>query len=392
MASLGGSNANLIAVLADPTNSIANGESFNVSASPEETTDACVAILVDWADRTTSLGRSLRPVLKEIARLGEIEQDLVKMSAMVPLNPEVVDAAATIHGTVSTISFVSHKSNVRALKTVAKEPDEKTRHISLDERIAMVERETAAYTYLQRIKGHELHILSFFGMVETERAFRMMLEKAEVCSAESYLAESINLSLDARLKMALELAEAVRFVNRHGVRHRDIALRNLARIRGRWVLIDFGLARVPGLLRTESPEDLLSIRRGPLQELPPESIKRGVFDESTEVFMVGRALTHIFTGTRHLAELRALAERTGFASAIVARAAAQGLPPAVQERIETAWPDHGPFIYELIERCLSPVPCERPTLFDLVEELGQMCKPDIEDYLVAKRRRTEGSL
>ena len=103
VASLGGSNANLIAVLSDPTNSIANGESFNVSVQFRSLTTGNT---VDYGLITINPGIGIR--VKGYSNVstagillpGSISQNVGNTTNKLVLNQfngpyEILDAAAT---------------------------------------------------------------------------------------------------------------------------------------------------------------------------------------------------------------------------------------------------------------------------------------------------------
>lgn len=310
---------------------------------------ACATALAAWAESVTAPGYPKADLLKDLARDARVEYKRIydkKPESAFQSKVALEEGASVINGSHAvTVAFVAGGGLV--LKTVP------------GGCMHMAEREAAAYNLLRSYKDHDLFTPRFHGMCRAEDGFRILLERAERVNAEAFIASAP--STKERVTMALHLAEAVSFVNRFGVHHRDIALRNLVRLRGRWVLIDFGLALVPGLVSTEGPSELQNLRSGALPELAPESIECGEFNKRTEVYMLGCAILHIFRGARN----------TGKGE----------VPEQAITALRDACPHCGQVIANLVADCVDPMPRKRPELRQVVEELKAL-----EDLLLALER------
>lgn len=317
--------------------------------------------LIAWTERTVPPGMDTKEELDRLLRMNKEEDRLINdkaLDAAFPRELEVVADRPRITGSHGvTIDFVRSNGRDFVLKTV---PAICT-HMAL--------REAAAYNFLRRrAVGHELHAPLYHGMRMCNGGFELLLERADTCSADVFLASQPELCMSERVTMALQIAEAVLFINQRGILHRDIALRNAVRVRNRWVLIDFGLALVPGLVSTEGPSERENVRSGALPERAPESIDCGEFNRRTEVYMLGCALLHIFSGARNTGKGEVSAEAI--------------------EAVHKCCPVYGQIFAPLVADCVNPMPGKRPDLRQVVEELADVEK-HIREYerMIAKRRR-----
>lgn len=305
-------------------------------------TAAFADALIAWTERTVPPGMDTTEELKRLLRMSKEEDMLVNdkaLDAAFPKNFEVAADRPRITGSHGvTIDFGRANGRDLVLKTVPAV----CAH--------MARREAAAYNLLRRrAAGHELYAPLYYGKRMCDKGYELLLERAETCSADVFLASQPALGVHERVTMALQIAEAVLFINQRNILHRDIALRNVVRARGRWVLIDFGLALVPGVVSTEGPAERENVRSGALPERAPESIDCGEFNSRTEVYMLGCALLHIFSGARN----------TGKGE----------VPEQAIATLRDACPHCGQVIMNLVTDCVDPVPRKRPELHQVVEEL-----------------------
>jgi hypothetical protein len=229
--------------------------------------------------------------------------------------------------------------------------------------------EVGAYNHLMSRRGSERFIVQYIGHVAHPERTDIFLEAAETMNADAVIAAGADFK--SKAAMALCLAEAVAFIHRNGVLHRDIALRNLLRVRGRWVLSDFGFARVPAIHSTES-KDLVDLLRfkGLHDATAPESITRGEFDARTDIHMLGCALMHIFTSVpRYTLEVEGV-ENPQVQTKIITMYAREGAIPKNLLAYEANCKDEtNRAIQHLIRQCISIDPEERPFAADVVELL-----------------------
>ena len=114
------------------------------------------------------------------------------------------------------------------------------------------------------------------------------------------------LPLKRFLKLALQLAEAVRAIHAAGVLHCDLKPENILLDSDETVkVVDFGLARVPScgeyMGETLSLEDLANTVCGTPGYIPPEVLRQEDSTERRDVFSLGIVFYELLTGSNPLA-------------------------------------------------------------------------------------------
>ncbi|MDQ3745858.1 MAG: serine/threonine protein kinase, partial [Acidobacteriota bacterium] len=152
------------------------------------------------------------------------------------------------------------------------------------------------------------------------------------------------------------VVEAIEYVHRHGIIHRDIKSNNIkVSSAGQVKLLDFGIAKgqtSPGLTQVGAVI-------GTLQYLAPELIRGGVADERGDIWALGVLLYEMVTGRMPFE-----AQTVGDLSDKIGRAAY--LPPA---QYVSGLPR--PFA-DVIARCLRRNPAERPGASELLRSVRQL--------------------
>ncbi|MDQ5839149.1 MAG: serine/threonine protein kinase [Acidobacteriota bacterium] len=152
------------------------------------------------------------------------------------------------------------------------------------------------------------------------------------------------------------VVEAIEYVHRHGIIHRDIKSNNIkVSSAGQVKLLDFGIAKgqtSPGLTQVGAVI-------GTLQYLAPELIRGGVADERGDIWALGVLLYEMVTGRMPFE-----AQTVGDLSDKIGRAAYA--PPA---QYVSGLPR--PFA-DVIAHCLRRNPAERPGASELLRSVRQL--------------------
>ncbi len=109
------------------------------------------------------------------------------------------------------------------------------------------------------------------------------------------------IGIEAVEKIMDQVLMAVAELHRHGVVHRDIKMENvLLRTDGTVKLTDLGLMKQLGAQGLTQPGLLL----GTPQYMPPEYVRRSVYDERGDIYTLGLLLYELVSGKRWLSHLR----------------------------------------------------------------------------------------
>jgi serine/threonine protein kinase len=109
-------------------------------------------------------------------------------------------------------------------------------------------------------------------------------------------ADALGLDVDARLRLLIEVAEALAYAHRRNVIHRDIKPNNiLVNADGHVKLLDFGIAK---LLKGDSGPTLTHQRMGPMtpEYAAPEQFRGGELSAATDVYQFGVLLFRLLAG------------------------------------------------------------------------------------------------
>jgi serine/threonine protein kinase len=158
--------------------------------------------------------------------------------------------------------------------------------------------------------------------------------------------------------IAFEVAEALEYVHRRGVIHRDISPSNIVLVdygsrgsRPRARLTDFGIAVQSGWMPPDS-----DVAEGTAAYLSPEQALRFRLTTAADVYSLGLVLLECFTGVR--------AFPGDPASSAMARTEAD---PDIPKTVPRAW-------RSLLARMTRREPAERPTADVVLEEVRQILR------------------
>jgi eukaryotic-like serine/threonine-protein kinase len=148
-----------------------------------------------------------------------------------------------------------------------------------------------------RLAGNIQHenIVSVFDFGEHEGRPFIVMEYLQGEDLRDAIRASHTGSLIDRMKIALEIAEALEYVNGRGIVHRDIKPGNvMVTPDGTVKLMDFGIARSGvenGLTRPGTS-------MGSLSYMSPEQVRGGSVDARSDIYSTGVMMYELFTGRR----------------------------------------------------------------------------------------------
>jgi hypothetical protein len=152
------------------------------------------------------------------------------------------------------------------------------------------------------------------------------------------------------------VVEAIEYIHRHGIIHRDIKSNNIkVSSAGQVKLLDFGIAKgqtSPGLTQVGAVV-------GTLQYLAPELIRGGTADDRADVWALGVVLYEMVTGRMpfEAQTIGDLSDKIGRAAYPPPAQYVSGVPRAVSD---------------VIARCLKRNPAERPDASELLRSVKQL--------------------
>jgi eukaryotic-like serine/threonine-protein kinase len=199
------------------------------------------------------------------------------------------------------------------------------------------------------------HIVNVFDTGVHEGRPYIVMEFLNGCDLSHAIRHNTIPSLAGKLKVALEIADALRYANGHGVLHRDIKPSNIYVCEsGEAKLIDFGIAK-----SSTSPKTQVGFTLGTLRYMAPEQM-HGQLSNVIDVYAFGVVLYEFLTGIH---------------------AVPGDTPAEVMRHIVAGSPDPAPLVAKgvpdslvrLIQWCTAKAPADRPQGFAPVcEELRKL--------------------
>ena len=200
------------------------------------------------------------------------------------------------------------------------------------------------------------------------------------------------LSLDAALKYAEQIADALSKAHRAGIVHRDLKPGNIFLTKQGAKILDFGLAKDRAILESKpdsahssSPTTFMGNDTaagtilGTYPYMSPEQLEGKVADARSDVFAFGAVLYEILTGQRAFA---------GKSQASVIAAILERDPRSILELM----PVCPKSLDRVVRRCLTKDPDERwQTTFDLKMEIHQIAKGSAAEIEAAPSQQAGGN-
>ncbi|KAK8884318.1 hypothetical protein M9Y10_043426 [Tritrichomonas musculus] len=215
----------------------------------------------------------------------------------------------------------------------------------------------------------ELEIINK-GEKETVTTVSLFIEFLEY-SLKDVLEWHINNTL--KVKIVIEIAHAMKYMHKHGMIHRDLKIENI-RLNSIFEtkLVDFGLVRINECLLNgySFVEDSLTKGVGTLAYMSPEMLNEEDYDCKTDVYSFGVILYFMFFGS---IPKQSLKDKTN------------GKPITVQF---SPSPSVSSFCIELIRKCLSPNPSDRPSFKMILDEIrknGYELASNVDPVILTQR-------
>ncbi|MCK5843875.1 MAG: serine/threonine protein kinase, partial [Victivallales bacterium] len=168
---------------------------------------------------------------------------------------------------------------------------------------------------------------------------------------------------ETAVDLALEVAEALKYMNQFGILHRDIKPDNiLISDIGEVILVDFGLSR-------EEDQQTVSIKgeiSGTPQYLAPEYIDGKKLNVETDIYSLGITLFYMVSGE--------LPFQAGTPMALLSKQLNEK-PPVLSEVTDGVSPEFA----ALVDSMLLKDPVERISLEDMVAELKKLKNPSEDE-------------
>jgi serine/threonine-protein kinase len=126
----------------------------------------------------------------------------------------------------------------------------------------------------------------------------LVMEYVEGVPIDRYC-DQHRLSIDARLKLFLQVADAVRYAHRHLIVHRDLKPSNIVVTRdGSVKLLDFGIAKLlaPGRFEHAAPPTRDGMRLMTPEYASPEQVRGDQITTATDIYQLGLLLYVLLTG------------------------------------------------------------------------------------------------
>ncbi len=220
-----------------------------------------------------------------------------------------------------------------------------------------------------RMAGNITHdnILSIydFGEDEQHRPF-MVMEFLRGQDLRKAIREGATGDVRSRLRIALQVARALRYIHTQRIIHRDVKPENIhITPEGVVKLMDFGIAKTEGMQMTRAGFVL-----GTPYYMAPEQIRGQAIDQCVDIYAFGILLFELMTGSRPIEG--EVVERIFYAilnePINLEPLRGAGAPPA---------------IYDLVKRCTAKNPGERPQDFTEVCDVIEGNERNVTDRKAA---------
>jgi serine/threonine protein kinase len=142
------------------------------------------------------------------------------------------------------------------------------------------------------------HVLPLYDSGEADGILYFVMPLMEGQTLRDRLDADGPLPIDAVLKLAIEVADALDYAHRNGVVHRDIKPENVLLHEGHAIIADFGIGKaIADAQSTDATITKLGVIVGTPAYMSPEQAAGEVIDHRTDFFSFGCVLYEMLTGT-----------------------------------------------------------------------------------------------
>jgi serine/threonine protein kinase len=172
-------------------------------------------------------------------------------------------------------------------------------------------------------------------------------------------------SFYGRMRLASQVARGLLWIHSNGVLHRDLKLENLLLdTHGEVKVCDFGLADNTGGMKFIWDE---KGRKGSPLYMAPEVLQKKALNNKVDVYSFGLILWEVLSGKRAFQEHLKHNDLAIFTSAICEKMERPAIPPEKGSK-EEGW--NNVYVTNLIKRCWSDKPKDRPDFQEIYDELN----------------------
>jgi len=137
------------------------------------------------------------------------------------------------------------------------------------------------------------NVIKIIGHGQTRGYYYLIMELVDGTNLQELLNQRRKLKRDEAISIIYQIADALEYMHRHSIIHRDIKPKNILMEKNEKPKIsDFGIA----LLKQESKERSHSLRVGTVTYMSPEQIKGQSLDEKTDIYSLGITAYEMLTG------------------------------------------------------------------------------------------------
>jgi serine/threonine-protein kinase len=141
------------------------------------------------------------------------------------------------------------------------------------------------------------HVLPLYDSGEADGILYFVMPLMEGQTLRDRLDADGPMPVDAVLKLAIEVADALDYAHRHGVVHRDIKPENILLHEGHAIIADFGIGKaIADAQSTDATITNLGVIVGTPAYMSPEQASGDVIDHRTDFFSLGCVLYEMLTG------------------------------------------------------------------------------------------------